>query len=108
MSYQDFTHTVLLASLTRSKFQYSMSRASEGSNAALKAAALDRTLDMIGKSSKEALLYHLENHYGIVPGRKEVSLTQLQDALRNLFGESVAELLLEALMIKLDELSDKQ
>lgn len=85
-----------------------MSRTSGGSNAALKAAALDRTLDVIGKSSKDALLYHLENDYGITPGRNEVSLTQLQDALRSLFGESVAELLLEALLIKMDELSDKQ
>jgi hypothetical protein len=87
------------------KFQYSMPGALDGSNAALKAVALDRTLDMIGKSSKDALLYHLENHHGIMPGRKEVSLIQLRDALHSIFGESVAELLLEALLIKLDELS---
>ena len=72
----------------------------------MKAVALDRTLDMIGKSSKDALLYHLENNFGIMPDRDGFSLIQLQKALQSLFGESVTELLLEALLIKMDELSD--
>jgi hypothetical protein len=52
-------------------------------------AAFVRALDTLGESSKQALLYHLKEHYGIVlEDASSFSLERLNVALQDLVGEA--------------------
>lgn len=52
-------------------------------------AAFVRALDILGESSKQALLYHLKEHYGIVlEDASSFSLERLNVALQDLVGEA--------------------
>jgi hypothetical protein len=52
-------------------------------------AAFVGALDILGESSKQALLYHLKERYGIVPeDASSFSLERLNVALQDLVGEA--------------------
>ena len=56
--------------------------------------AINSTFDILGVQSKEALLYHLENSYGIDINRSVPSdLENMTWAIKQLLGEFGAELI---------------
>lgn len=53
------------------------------------ARALDRSLDMLGETSKKALLFHLAHTYKI-PIENGCSLGEIEGALKEMLGEGAS------------------
>lgn len=59
----------------------------EGGNSTEVAAALGKTLDMLGASSKKVILYHLEDRYGV---GTDATAEEAEVALKSLLGPAAA------------------
>jgi hypothetical protein len=67
-------------------------------------AAFVKTLDILGESSKQALLYHLKERYGIVlEDASSFSLERLNVALQDLVGEAV-EVIMKNMRVEMSRL----
>ena len=64
------------------------------------AKALDRSLDMLDKPSKKALLFHLTHTYKVPIG--DCSLDEIEGALKKILGE-VASLVVASINNKLEQ-----
>jgi hypothetical protein len=69
--------------------------------------AFERAVEVLGESSKEALLEDLKKH-GLFFDDPEITLSKLVHALREVIGQEATELLAERLIIKLDELHSQK
>lgn len=59
---------------------------------------LHKTLDILGDSSKKALLHYLDSEYGIrVFGAEPISIEELKKALNSMFGQAGCDLLIQNL-----------
>ena len=54
------------------------------------AKALEKSLDMLGESSKKALLFHLKHTFNIPLDTKNCSLEEIEGALRQILGEGAS------------------
>lgn len=81
-------------------------------NPQLVSAALDEALNVLGEPSKKALLFHLHDHSITLynPGSgsaKPFTLEQLHSALQSTLGPGGADLIVDYVLVKMDELSTR-
>ena len=69
--------------------------------------AFENALDALGESGRRALIEDLLNN-GVFLNDPEINLTKIMTVLRNLFGDEVADMIAERIIIKLDEMHSVQ
>ncbi|AFU57724.1 hypothetical protein Ngar_c07820 [Candidatus Nitrososphaera gargensis Ga9.2] len=65
--------------------------------------AFDKSLSILGQSSKEALLHDLQNKGIDLDGTNPYSFKQIEQALENILGEDATELLIQRWWKALEE-----
>lgn len=82
--------------------------AADAKNPQLVTAALDEALNVLGEPSKKALLFHLHSHsISLHSATKPFTLEQLHAALQSTLGPGGADLIVDYVLLKMDELSTK-
>jgi hypothetical protein len=67
--------------------------------------AFESSLDILGDAGKVTLVHDLEAHGSYSrENDRYLSLWRIGEGLRNLFGQEVAELIMERVMIRMDKL----
>ena len=69
--------------------------------------AFENALDALGESGRRALIEDLLDN-GVFLNDPEINLTKIMTVLRNLFGDEVADMIAERIIIKLDEMHSVQ
>lgn len=70
--------------------------------------ALDKTLSILGEGPKKAVLFTLEEKYGLLIKSRMLMLDSVRDAIIDLFGPDGSRLILERLWLELEELADNK
>jgi hypothetical protein len=71
--------------------------------------AIESTLDIMGYSGRDAILYDLEQQGAYSrENDKYISLWDVGDGLRNLFGQEASEMIMERIILRMDKLSSIQ
>jgi hypothetical protein len=68
--------------------------------------AFDLVFDRVGERTKRALIEDM-HHQGIFLNDPELTFSKLKDAIRHAIGGEAAEIVIEQMMIKLEELHEK-
>jgi len=72
-------------------------------------AVVDEAFDILGPASKKALLFYLHSHYISLEnhdgGYATFTLEQLYHALQSILGIGGADLIIDNIILKMDELS---
>lgn len=77
----------------------------DGLSRAVIVVALDKALNMLGQTSKKALLFHLKERYGISFDDNAFSVEQLFSALRDILGNGGASIIMEKVFLERDRIS---
>jgi hypothetical protein len=69
--------------------------------------AFEYSISILGKNMKDAMIRELRTRIGMDLDEPSLSLVQLHEGLAILYGKAIAEIIMESVILKMDELVAK-